>query len=169
MKTAMRYHITSVRTASVKKSDVSVVVVQLLIISNILSAHGLQHIRPPCPSFSPGVCSCSCTLSQWCPPTISSSKPLLLLPLIFPSIRVFPNESTVHFWWPKYWGLSFSINPSKGYLRLISLKIDWFDLLSVNRISRGFSSTTIQKITSSMLSLLYCHEYHIPTWLLEKS
>ena len=55
--------------------------------------------------------------------------PLLFLPSIFPSIRLFPNESTLHIRWPKYW--SFSISPSNEYLGLISFRIDWFDLLAV--------------------------------------
>ena len=57
--------------------------------------------------------------------------PLLLLPSIFPSIRVFSNESVLCIRWPKYWNFSFSIRPSKEYSGLISFKIDWFDLLAV--------------------------------------
>ena len=57
--------------------------------------------------------------------------PLLLLPSIFPRIRVFSNESTPGIRWPKYWSFSFSINPSNEYLGLISFRIDWFDLLAV--------------------------------------
>ena len=57
--------------------------------------------------------------------------PLLLLPLIFPSIRVFSSESALHIRWPKNWGFSFSISPSDEYSRLISFRIDWFDLLGV--------------------------------------
>ena len=57
--------------------------------------------------------------------------PLLLLPLIFPSIRVFSNESVLHIRWPKYWSFSFSISSSNDYSRLISFGIDWFDLLAV--------------------------------------
>ena len=57
--------------------------------------------------------------------------PLLLLPSIFPSIRVFSNKSAVYIRWPKYWSLSFSISPSNGYSGLISFRIDWFDLLAV--------------------------------------
>ena len=56
-------------------------------------------------------------------------RPLLLPPLIFPSIRVFSNESVLHIRWPKYWSFSFSINPSKEYSELISFRIDWLDLL----------------------------------------
>ena len=56
---------------------------------------------------------------------------LLLLPSIFPSIRVFSNESALHIRWPKYWSISFSISPSDEYSRLLSFRIDWFDLLAV--------------------------------------
>ena len=57
--------------------------------------------------------------------------PLLLLPSIFPSIRVFSNESALRIMWPKYWSFSFSISPSNEYSELISFRIDWFDLLAV--------------------------------------
>ena len=60
--------------------------------------------------------------------------PLLLLPSIFPSIRVFSNELGLHIRWPKYWSFSFSISPSNEYSRLISFRIDWLDLLAVQRI-----------------------------------
>ena len=64
---------------------------------------GLQHARPLCPSPTPGVHSNLCPLSQWCYPTISSSViPLLLLPSVFPSIRVFSNEPVLRMRWPKY-------------------------------------------------------------------
>ena len=59
--------------------------------------------------------------------------PLLLLPSIFPSIRVFSNESALHIRWPKYWSFSFNISPSNEYSGLISFTIDWFNLLSVQR------------------------------------
>ena len=58
-------------------------------------------------------------------------RPLLLLPSIFPSIRVFSNESVLHIRWPKYWSFRFSISPSNGYSGLISFSIDWFGLLAV--------------------------------------
>ena len=58
-------------------------------------------------------------------------RPLLLLPPIPPSIRVFSNESTLRMRWPKYWSFSFSISPSKEYLKLISFRMDWLDLLAV--------------------------------------
>ena len=58
-------------------------------------------------------------------------RPLLLLPSIFLSIRVFSNESVLHIRWPKYWSFSFTISPSNEYSGLISFRIDWFDLLAV--------------------------------------
>ena len=58
-------------------------------------------------------------------------RPLLLLPSIFPSIRVFSNELTLHMRWPKYWSFSFSINPSNEHPGLISFRMDWLDLLAV--------------------------------------
>ena len=78
--------------------------------------------------------------------------PLLLLPSIFHSIRVFSNESTLCIRWPKYWSFSFSISPSNEYLGLISFRMDWFPLGWIGLISwlskellRVFSNTTAQK------------------------
>ena len=63
--------------------------------------------------------------------------PLLLLPSIFPSIRVFPNESVLHIRWPKYWRFSFSISPSNEYSGLISFRMDWLDLRAVQGILKN--------------------------------
>ena len=83
-------------------------------------------------------------------------RPLLLLPSIFHSIKVFSSELALLIRWSKYWSFSFSfsISPSNEYSGLISFRIDWFDLLSVQGLSRAFSSTTIKSINSSALSLL---------------
>ena len=70
---------------------------------------------------------------------------LLLLPSIFPRIRVFSKESVFCIRWPKYWNFSFSISPSNEYLGLISFRIDWFDLLAVQETLRVLSYTTVQK------------------------
>ena len=64
-------------------------------------------------------------------------RPLLLLPSMFPSIRVFCNESVLHIRWPKYWSFSFSISPSKEYLGLISFRMGWLDLLTVQGILKS--------------------------------
>ena len=82
--------------------------------------------------------------------------PLLLLPSIFPSIRVFPNESTLFIRWPKYWSYSFSISPSNEYSGLISLWIDQFDLLAVQGILESSPAPQFENINSLELSLLYC-------------
>ena len=76
--------------------------------------------------------------------------PLLLLPSIFPSIRVFSNEPALCIRWPWYWSFSFSISPSNEYSGLISFRIDWFDLLVVRFLAvqgtlKSFSNTTVQK------------------------
>ena len=65
-------------------------------------------------------------------------RPLLLLPSIFPSIRVFSNESALHISWPKYWSVSFNISPSNEYSGLISFRINWFDLLAVQGTLKSF-------------------------------
>ena len=85
------------------------------VISDSLPAHRLQQARHPCPSLYPRVCSNLCPLSRWCHPTISSSVAPFSLPSVFPSIRVFSNESALHISWPKYWSFSFSISPSNEY------------------------------------------------------
>ena len=78
----------------------------------------------------------------------------LLLPSIFPSIRVFSNESVLCFRWPKYWSFSFSISPSSKYSGLISFKIDWFDLLAV----QGTLKSLLQH-HSSKVSILRCSAF----------
>ena len=93
----------------------------------ILQPHGLQHARLPCPSPIPGACSNSCPSNQWCHLT------LLLPPSIFPSIRVFSSESFLHITWPKYQSFSFSISPSDEYSGLSSFRMDWLDILAVQR------------------------------------
>ena len=82
-----------------------------------------------CPSLAPGVCSDSCPLSHWYYLSISSW--VILLPSIFPSIRVISDEPALRIRWPEVWSFSFSISPSIEYLGLIPFRIDWFDLLAV--------------------------------------
>ena len=78
--------------------------------------------------------------------------PLLLLPSIFSSIRVFSNESVLHIGWPKYWSFSFSISPSNEYSGLISFRIGWFDLFAFQGTLKCF----LQYQFESLISLLLC-------------
>ena len=96
------------------------------VVSDSSRPHGLQHARPPCPSPTPRAYSNSCPSNH-----LILCRPLLLLPLIFPSIRVFANESAFCIRWPKYWSFSFSISPSNEHSGLISFRMDWLDLLAV--------------------------------------
>ena len=82
--------------------------------------------------------------------------PLLLLPSMFPSIRVFANESALHIRWPRYWSSSFSISPSNEYSGLISFRIDWFDLLSVQGTLKS-----LLRNHSSKASILRCSAFFV--------
>ena len=98
--------------------------------SNSWRPHGLQHTRLSCPSLSPRVCTNSCPLMSMMPSNrLLLCCPLLLLPSIFATIRVFSSESALCIRWSNYW--SFSIGPSNEYSWLISFRIDWFYLFPV--------------------------------------
>ena len=99
------------------------------VMSSSLQPHELQHARLLCSSLSSGVCPNSCPLSQ--SHHLILCCPLLLLPSVFPSIRVFYHELALYIRWPKYWSFSFNISPSNEYSGLISFRINWFDLLAV--------------------------------------
>ena len=102
------------------------------VMSDSLQPHEFQHTRPPCPSPTPGVHSDSRSIKSVMPSShLILCCPLLLLPPIPPSIRVFSNESTLRMRWPKYWSFSFSIIASKETPGLISFRMDWLDLLAV--------------------------------------
>ena len=93
-------------------------------------------------------------------------RPLLFLPsVLFPTIRVFPNESALCIRWPKYWSFSFSISPSNEYSRLVSFIIDWFDLLAIQGLSRLFSSTTVRKYQFFGVQPSLWSNSHIHRWL----
>ena len=82
-------------------------------------------------------------------------RPFLLLPSIFPSIKIFSKESVLHIRWPTYWSFSFSISPSNEHPELISFRMDWLDPLQSKGLSRVFSNTPVQKhqFCSAQLSL----------------
>ena len=132
-----------------------------------LRPHELEHVRLPSPSPTPGA---SQTHVLWGGNAIQAfiiHRPLLFLPSILPSIKVFSNKS-VRIRWPKYWSFIFSISPSNEYSGLISFRIDWFDLLVSRGLSRVFSNTTVQKHQFFSAQLSLWSKPHIHTWLLEK-
>ena len=88
--------------------------------------------------------------------------PLLLLPSIFPSIRVFSNESVLHLRWPKYWNFSFSISPSNKYSGLISFRTDWFDLLAVQGILKNLLQHRSSKASILQHSTFFMVQISLP-------
>ena len=92
----------------------------------------------------------------------------LLLSSIFPSIRVFPNESALHIRWPKYWTFSFGISLSNEYSGLISFRIDWFDLLAVQGTLKSLLQDHNSKASVLKLSAFFMVQFYIHIWLLEK-
>ena len=115
------------------------------VMSDSLRPHESQHARPPCSSPSPGVHSLTSIESVIPSSHLTLGRPLLLLPPIPPSIRVFSNESTLCIRWPKYWSFSFSIIPSKEIPGLISFRMDSWISLQSKGLSRVFSNTIVQK------------------------
>ena len=122
------------------------------VMSDSLQSHGLQHARLPCPTPTPGACSNSCPSSQWC--HLILCHPLLLLPSILPSIRVFSSESSLSIRWPKDWSFSFNISPSNEQPGLIFFRMDWMDLLAV----QGTLKSLLQH-HSSKASILQCSAF----------
>ena len=120
--------------------------VQLLSRVRLLVARGLQHARPPCPSPTPGANSNSCPIASVMPSNhLILCRPLLLLPSVFPSIRVFSKESALCIRLSKYWSFSFSISPSNEYSGLISFRVDWLDLLAVQETLKNLLQHHISK------------------------
>ena len=119
--------------------------------SDSLPPHRLQHARLPCPSPSQSLLKLMSIKLLMPSNHLILCCPLLLLPSIFPSIRVFSSESVLRIRWPKYWSFSFSISPSNEYVGLISFRIDWLDLLAV----QGTVKSLLQH-HSSKASILQC-------------
>ena len=95
--------------------------------------------------------------------------PLLLLPSIFSSVRVFSNESALRIRWPKFWSFSFNISPSNEHSGLIWFSMDWFSPCSPRDSQESSPTPQFRSINSSVLSFLYCPTLQSITWLLEKS
>ena len=119
------------------------------VVSDSLQPLGLQHARPPCLSPTPRAYANSCPLSS--SNRLILCHPGLLLPSIFPSIRVFSNESVLHIRWPKYW--SFNISLSKEYSGLISFRMDWLDLLAVQGTLKSLLQHHSSQFFGTQLSL----------------
>ena len=132
------------------------------VVSNSLRPHELQHARPPCPSPTPGVHSNTSIEAVMPSSHLILCRPLLLLPPILPSIRVFSSESTLHTRWPKYWSFSFSIIPSKEIPRLI-FRMDWLGLLAVQGTLKSLlqhhSSKTSLLRRSAFFTVQLSHPY----------
>ena len=107
------------------------------VMSDSLGPHGPQHARPPCPSPTPRVYPLMSIEVVMPSNHLILCCPLLLLPSVFPSIRVFSNELVLCISWPKYWSFSFSISPSNQHSGLISFRMDWLDLLAVQEILKS--------------------------------
>ena len=128
------------------------------VVSDYLRPHGLQHTRPSHPSLTPRVFPKLMSIESVMPFNhLILCRPLLLLPSIFPSIRVFSNESAICTRWPKYWSFSFNISPSNEHLGLISFMMAAWISLQPKGLSRVFSNTIVQfkSISSLALSFLY--------------
>ena len=131
--------------------------------SDSLRPYEPQHTRPPCPSPTPS------------PPKPMSIElvmpsshlilcyPLLLLPSIFPSIKVFSNESVLPIRWPKYWSFSFSISPSNEHPGLISFRMDWLDLLAVQGTLKSLFHHHSSKASILQCSAFFKSNSHIYT------
>ena len=130
----------------------------LSVVSNFLRPHGLQYTRLPYPSPTPGAYSNSCPLIESVMPSshLILCHPLLLLPPIPLSIRVFSNESVFCIRWPKYWSFSFSISPSNEHPGLPPFRMDWLDLLAV----QGTLKSLLQH-NSPKTSILWCSAFLI--------
>ena len=140
----------------------------IIIVLAFSSVQSLSHVRLfVTPWTVARQASLSITNSQSLPKLMSTESvmpfnqlmlyhPLLLLPSIFPSIRVFSNESALHIRWPKYWSFSFSISPSNEYSGLISFRMDQLDLLAV----QGTLKSLLQH-HSSKASILWCSAFFI--------
>ena len=120
------------------------------VVSDSLWPHGLQHTRPPI-TISRSLLKLMSIESVMPSNHLILCRPLFLSPSIFPSIRVFSNESALHIRWPKYWSFSFNISPFNKHSGLNSFRMDWLDLLAV----QGTLKSLLQHL-SSKASILQC-------------
>ena len=135
------------------------------VMSDSLLSHGLQHTRLPCPSLSPEVCSIKFMSTESLMPSnhLVFCRPLLLLPSIFPSIKVFSSELALCIKWPKYWSFSYSISLSNEHSGLISFRIDWFDLLAIQETLKSLLQSHNLKLSILWHSAFFMFNFHICT------
>ena len=126
------------------------------VVSDSLRPHESQHARPPCPSRIPSSPKPMSIESVMPSSHLILCHPLLLLPPIPASIRVFSDESGLHIRWPQYWSFSFSISPSNEHPGLVSFRMDWLDLLAV----QGTLKSLLQH-HSPKASILQCSAFFI--------
>ena len=123
------------------------------VVSDSLWHHELQHARPPCSSSTPGVYSNMSIESVMPSNHLILCLPFLIPPSVFPNVRVFSNDSTLHMRWPKYWSFSFNISPSNEHPGLISFRMEWLDLLAVQGTLKSLQHHSSKP--SSVLNFLY--------------
>ena len=131
--------------------------------SNSLGPHELQHTRLPCPSPTPSSLKLMPIESVMPSSHLILCRPLILLPPIPSSIRVFSNELTLRMRWPKYWSFSFRISPSKEHPGLISFRMDWLDLLAVQGTLKSFLQHHSSKASILRCSAFLQSNFHIHT------
>ena len=168
----MKVHLRKMLIICLLASQVSTVVVVVVVqsLSHVwLFATPWTAALQASPSFSISLSLLKLTSIESVMPSshLILCRPLLLLPSIFPSTRVFSKESALHIRWPKYWSFSFSISPSSKYSELISFRIHWFDL-AVQENPRIFSNTTVRNHPFFRAQPSLFSSTHILTWLLEK-
>ena len=126
------------------------------VVSDSLWPHGLQHTRLPLSSINSRSLLKLTSIESVMPSNHLILCHSLLLPSIFPSIRVFSSELVLRIRCPKFWSFSFNIRPSNEYSGLISFRIDWFDLLAVQGTPKSLLQTPqLKSVNSSALSFLY--------------
>ena len=136
---------------------------------NSLWPHELQHYRPPCPSPTPRVYPNACPLSPLPSNHLILCCPLLLLLSIFPSMRVFSNESALHIMGPKYWSFSFNISPSNEHPGLISFMMDQLNLLAVQGTLKSLLQHHSSKASIFQRSAFYMVQLSHPYMTTEKT
>ena len=119
------------------------------VVPSSLQPHGLQHTRLPCPITNSWNLLKLMSIELAMPSNhLILYHPLLLLPSIFPNIRVFAKESVLHIRWPKYWSFTFNSSPSNEHPGLISFRMDWLDLFAVQRTLKSLLQHHSEVVTS---------------------